>query len=175
MGQQSLQDVGAQRIVDELRAGRSVLPVLRDLFRNPGGSTPDSAMFAGAISECLGLVRQAQAGGVKFSFGGRRDIQDRITPGASAMAVRLNRAMGARDLLGMSQEILALAAVVDSIRPSVRFNSPSSAGSFGKVASTSEPIPVQVISMPPRKTDTKFLHDDMGNVTWAGQVSEDVV
>ena len=62
----SLEKLGEQRLHEEMRAGRSVIPLFRDLLNDYG--TARIEILVGAISAGLGLIGSLQARGVKLTM-----------------------------------------------------------------------------------------------------------
>ena len=64
-----LESLGANCLHDEIKAGRSVLPLLRDFMRDYGSA--NVGMLSGALSGSLALICSAEAAGVTFEIEGR--------------------------------------------------------------------------------------------------------
>jgi hypothetical protein len=156
----SLEKLGAERLREELKAGRPTLPVLRDLLKDYG--TSNIAVFSGALSEAITLIGDAQAKGLKLSIGGRP------IGGAAAICVELNRSMQQKDFMLLCEQVKIVAGGVDAIRGRINWS---------RTANTAEnataPVRVEVVSLPTRKTTSEVYRDLAGNIVASTQVERD--
>ena len=154
-----LESLGANRLHDEIKAGRSVLPLLRDFMRDYGSA--NVGMLSGALSGSLALIRSAEAAGVTFEIEGRS-----IGP-ASGLAVQLTRAFAERDLMGICELTKIVAGSIDGLRSSgaINFDPPKEP--------EAGPLRVEVVSLPARETSTAVERDEKGNIASSTQIERD--
>lgn len=153
---QTIEQLGVNRLHDEIRAGRSTLPLLRDFLKDYG--TANIQMFSGAISGSLALIRQAEAVGWAF------ETEGRAMWNSSSLAVELTRACAERDLMLVCEITKLVAGTVDKLQGAISFGAKEEQG----------PLRVEVVSLPNRETATMIERDDAGNIKSSAQLERDV-
>jgi hypothetical protein len=157
-----LREIGATLIENKFRRGDSVLPVFHELFRDIG--TPNADILAGAVSRCMGIMQNAERGGVKIRSTDK-DVRAMVRKGSAEVALDMNRAMVERDYMGLAFTLLRIAGIVDSFKGRVIFET--------KAVSKPDPVEVRVVSLPQRESTTAIVRNADGNISATTQVERD--
>lgn len=159
-----LESLGVNRLHDEIKAGRDVLPLLRDLLRDFG--TANIGLFAGAVTGALALIRSAESSGITF------DLHGQSMAASSALAVEFTRTFAERDLMKVCELTKIVAGSIDGLRAKgvISFDPPAD-----KEEKEAGPLRVEIVSMPARETTTAIKRDGTGAITESTQLEKDVV
>lgn len=153
----NLDQIGTNRLFDELKAGNPSLPLFRDLLKDYG--TANMNFFAGAISGALSLLRKGEASGMQFKHEGKAIDK------SSALSVAFTRAIAQRDLMQVCELTKLIAGATDALRKSgsIDFND----------TGDDKPVRVHVLSQPTRETVAEITRDSYGSISNTKQTQRD--
>jgi len=155
-----LENLGAARLYDEIKAGNPALPLLKDFLKDYRMATFE--LFSGAISAAIALIRKAESVGVVFDVGGQPIAN------SSELAVDFTRAFAERDLLRVCDLVRLVASCVDGLR---------GAGCVFCDVPEKQPeqphVLVEIVSSPARETTTTIKRDADGEIEAIANVQRD--
>ena len=155
----SLDIIGSVRLLEEVKAGRDVSPLFRDLLKDYG--TANFNMFSGAVSCALGVLGRADASGVVL------ERQEGLYVSSAALAVDFNRALARRDLMRVCELVAVVCRGLDELtqKGAIHFDVPAERPA----------LRVEIVAQAPRKTTTSVLRDGEGEITETVQYQSDAV
>lgn len=182
----SMEKLGAARLYEEMGAGRSVMPLFRDLLNDYG--TPRIDILTGALSAGLGLIHSLQKRGVKLTVSYHQAataapvgnggimyraaknkkpweksvvVQKRDFGAAGSIAVQMTRSVQT-DLMSFVEQVRTLGATLDATRSMFVWNEKRE---DTPLPNEGLPLKVEVVAMPKRETTTTIMRDSLGNIT----------
>ena len=172
-----LSELGGRRLIEQIEQQRPVLEVFRDLLPNAFDSA-GAPIFGGAVSMALRLLDNAKRNRVGFRSANKGAAAIIAAP-TSQTAIDLNRATAQRDYFAIVGTLTAIAAALDSVASKNmemlnRRTPDHPAGRRGKQAMTSEPIKVEVVTMPARVTDVRVERNAAGDIVSTSHLEQDL-
>jgi len=173
-----LSQLGGRRLIEQIEQRRPVLEVFRDLLPNAFDSS-GAPTFSGAVSMALRLLDNAKRNRVSFRSANKGAAAVIGAP-TSQTAIDLNRATAQRDYFAIVGTLTAIAAALDSVASknmdmlNNRRAPDHPAGRREKQAMTSEPIKVEVITMPARVTDVRVERNAAGDIVSTSHLEQDL-
>lgn len=167
----SLEILGKQRLYEEMKAGRSVMPLFRNLLNDYG--TARIEVLTGAISAGLGLIASLQDRGVKLmihspSGGNKSSGSSKRELGAPGqLALEMTRAASS-DLMLFVDQVKLVGSTLDATRNMFVWDQNRTAESKDNA-----PLKVEVVAMPTRETTTAIARDGSGNIKSSVAIERD--
>lgn len=159
---QKYNDLGRQLFLEQVRAGKPCLPVLRETFGFYG--QPSFQVFVGAMSAAMGLLEGTFERGVRFRSDDAR-ASAIVQKSPAAITIDLNRSFDSNDLLAVAEIVIAVAGAVDGLQGKIAVGP--------DINPPAGPLEVVVKSMPERTTETTISRDDNGSIVASLQVERD--
>jgi hypothetical protein len=161
----SQQLLGFTAMQETITNGGAIDTLLNDLARGVHKGSAD--LYAGALSCILGSYLAVRTSGVAPRYADK-DLDSFMQAGPATMAAALTQRGTAWDVAWLSTYTGAIAKVVDLNRTTLKFSAP-----VAVAAPAPEPMPVRVIGMPERVTESSISYDSQGNIKATKQTEKD--
>jgi hypothetical protein len=157
---------GRRRLSDAIRNGEPLADVYNDLGADYEFSNEARAAFCGAVSFGLLTLHKLKAAGFKF----RGDsFVERDADGA---ALEFNGLLGRGAWPAINSKLSALVGALEACRGYMEV---ADAPPAPAAVPEPEPLPVRIVAMPERITDTRIERDAAGNIAASSQIERDAL
>lgn len=163
MNKSPLENLGAARLVAQVRGRQPAMNVFRELFKDV--DTPTAAIFSGAVGQALDMLTTARNKGARLSSPDPFvDVVLKL-PGLH-LAIELNRMFAKGEFTRISHVLRAVAGGLDALARS----NPE----MLEQADTQAPLDVRVVGLPDRVTETSVGRNAAGEITRSTQIETDL-
>jgi hypothetical protein len=156
--------MGHLAMIETITSGRPI-----DQHINELAKTIADESFYGALECLISTYVAIRAAGLVPPFEDK-DLDKFMHAGVNTMCLTINQQCAAWNSKWLNVHIAAMIQVINTNRDKISFSRP-----VAQAAPVPEPLPVRVIGLPDRVTDTKVTYDASGNIASTAQTEKDVV
>jgi hypothetical protein len=155
---------GRRRLADAIRNGEPLAAVYNDLAVDYEFSHEARSAFCGAVSFGLLTLQKLRSAGFKF----RGDTF--VERDADGAALEFNGLLGRNAWRAINDKLACLVGALEAVRGYLQVEDGAPAPA---AVPEPEPLPVRIVAMPDRLTETKIERDEKGNIAASLQIERD--